>query len=92
MSFIVLILQICFCLYFFVLVMIRIRHKAMCLRCADVGSKAIPDVSGLCCCYLYSYSRCVWVVFLPLQLFQMCLGRVVASKAIPDVSGSCCCL
>ena len=52
MSFIVLILQICFCLYFFVLVMIRIRHKAMCLRCAVVASKAIPDVSGLCCCYL----------------------------------------
>ena len=47
------------------------------------------DVSALCC-YLYSYSRCVWVVLLPLKLFQMCLGRVVTSTAIPDVSGSCC--
>ena len=31
-----------FFLYFIVLVMIRIRHKAMCLPCAVVTSKAIP--------------------------------------------------
>ena len=50
MSFIVLILQICFCLYFFVLVMIRIRHKAMCLRCAVVTSEAIPLLLPLKLC------------------------------------------